>query len=227
MYVATQVQKWQSLWRLHLVYWTLQIVYRAARASWLPRNADMSRKYKRPNCQHTAWQWVHCQASSWSWSWCRTVEVCCHCMSLCSVSKACCQWAACLVICNDVLSNWEACCRVEGRDLVRRCGQVSVTEWCCDTVYTLLLLLLLLLLSEPWCDVVDPTLPAVVSWVGLWTEHWSSRDHHIQFWYLWCCGCPGLRGRQYPRLPDYQYYLTGLKTDDRFTNVDIQKFIDY
>jgi len=21
-------------------------------------------------------------------------------------------------------------------------------------------------------------------------------NHHIRFWYLWCCGCPGRRGRQ-------------------------------
>ena len=24
----------------------------------------------------------------------------------------------------------------------------------------------------------------------------KASDHHIRFWYLWCCGCPGLRGRQ-------------------------------
>ena len=25
--------------------------------------------------------------------------------------------------------------------------------------------------------------------------------HHIRFWYLWCCGCPGLRGRQHLATP--------------------------
>ena len=25
--------------------------------------------------------------------------------------------------------------------------------------------------------------------------------HHIWFWYLWCCGCPGLRGRQHLATP--------------------------
>jgi len=25
----------------------------------------------------------------------------------------------------------------------------------------------------------------------------SFHHHHIRFWYLWCCGCPGLRGRHY------------------------------
>ena len=25
--------------------------------------------------------------------------------------------------------------------------------------------------------------------------------HHIRFWYLWCCGCPGLRGRQHLAMP--------------------------
>jgi len=35
---------------------------------------------------------------------------------------------------------------------------------------------------------------------------WGSRspvNHHIRFWYLRCCGCPGLRGRQY-----WLYWLT-------------------
>ena len=25
--------------------------------------------------------------------------------------------------------------------------------------------------------------------------------HHIWFWYLWCCSCPGLRGRQHLATP--------------------------
>ena len=25
--------------------------------------------------------------------------------------------------------------------------------------------------------------------------------HHIRFWYLWCCGCPGHRGRQHLATP--------------------------
>jgi len=25
--------------------------------------------------------------------------------------------------------------------------------------------------------------------------------HHIRFWYLWCCSCPGLRGRQHLATP--------------------------
>jgi len=25
--------------------------------------------------------------------------------------------------------------------------------------------------------------------------------YHIRFWYLWCCGCPGLRGRQHLATP--------------------------
>ena len=32
----------------------------------------------------------------------------------------------------------------------------------------------------------------------------KTRDHHhhhIRFWYLRCCGCPGLRGRQHPATP--------------------------
>ena len=29
----------------------------------------------------------------------------------------------------------------------------------------------------------------------------SSSYHHIRFWYLWCCGCPGLRGRQHLATP--------------------------
>jgi len=33
---------------------------------------------------------------------------------------------------------------------------------------------------------------------------WSSyvQSHHIRFWYLRCCGCPGLRGRQHLAMPD-------------------------
>jgi len=26
-------------------------------------------------------------------------------------------------------------------------------------------------------------------------------NHHIRFWYLRCCGCPGLRGRQHLATP--------------------------
>jgi len=29
----------------------------------------------------------------------------------------------------------------------------------------------------------------------------SHHHHHIRFWYLWCCGCPGLRGRQHLATP--------------------------
>ena len=28
-----------------------------------------------------------------------------------------------------------------------------------------------------------------------------NHHHHIRFWYLWCCGCPGLRGRQHLATP--------------------------
>ena len=28
-------------------------------------------------------------------------------------------------------------------------------------------------------------------------HHHHHHHHHIQFWYLWCCGCPGLWGRQH------------------------------
>jgi len=28
-----------------------------------------------------------------------------------------------------------------------------------------------------------------------------SSSYHIRFWYLWCCGCPGLRGRQHLATP--------------------------
>ena len=30
---------------------------------------------------------------------------------------------------------------------------------------------------------------------------WSHHHHHIRFWYLRCCGCPGLRGRQHLATP--------------------------
>jgi len=29
----------------------------------------------------------------------------------------------------------------------------------------------------------------------------THHHHHIRFWYLWCCGCPGLRGRQHLATP--------------------------
>ena len=37
-------------------------------------------------------------------------------------------------------------------------------------------------------------------WAGM-QRRVSSSSYHIRFWYLWCCGCPGLRGRQHLATP--------------------------
>ena len=34
--------------------------------------------------------------------------------------------------------------------------------------------------------------------------------HHIRFWYLWCCGSPGLRGRQCLTLVLHEFLSNGL-----------------
>ena len=41
--------------------------------------------------------------------------------------------------------------------------------------------------------------------------------HHIRFWYLRCCGCPGLGGRQH--LPSYQH-LYFLKHSENLQRLD-------
>ena len=38
----------------------------------------------------------------------------------------------------------------------------------------------------------------------------SSYHHHIRFWYLWCCGCPGLRGRQHLTLFLHEFLSHGM-----------------
>ena len=30
--------------------------------------------------------------------------------------------------------------------------------------------------------------------------------HHIRFWYLRCCGCPGLQGRQHHQQTNTQFF---------------------
>jgi len=40
--------------------------------------------------------------------------------------------------------------------------------------------------------------------------------HHIRFWYLRCCGCPGLRGRQHLTLVLHEFLSNGL-TPSRLT----------
>ena len=40
-----------------------------------------------------------------------------------------------------------------------------------------------------------------------------SCHHHIRFWYLWCCGCPGLRGRQPLSLSTAIVALTKIQGD--------------
>jgi len=32
-------------------------------------------------------------------------------------------------------------------------------------------------------------------------DNYRNHHHHIRFWYLRCCGCPGLRGRQHLATP--------------------------
>jgi len=48
-----------------------------------------------------------------------------------------------------------------------------------------------------WKEVVEE----IWVWIKIRKLHWSHHHHHIRFWYLWCCGCPGLRGRQHLATP--------------------------
>ena len=38
----------------------------------------------------------------------------------------------------------------------------------------------------------------------------THHHHHIRFWYLWCCGCPRLRGRQHLTLVLHEFLSNGL-----------------
>ena len=65
---------------------------------------------------------------------------------------------------------------------------------------------------------------SVISWPFAMWSGWQSlyHHHHIRFWYLWCCGCPGLRGRQHLATPhsfSMNSCLTGL-VDLLWTIVD-------
>ena len=42
------------------------------------------------------------------------------------------------------------------------------------------------------------------------TARFSHHHHHIWFWYLWCCRCPGLRGRQHLTLVLHELLSNGL-----------------
>jgi len=55
--------------------------------------------------------------------------------------------------------------------------------------------------NSPWspAQMIQTTSCSAVVWSQLHLP--SHHHHHIQFWYLWCCGCPGLRGRQHLATP--------------------------
>ena len=52
-------------------------------------------------------------------------------------------------------------------------------------------------------DTLCPRLPLTLTCDRLTLKLICSdhHHHHIRFWYLWCCGCPGLRGRQHLATP--------------------------
>ena len=48
---------------------------------------------------------------------------------------------------------------------------------------------------------------SVIKFLVICRKQYHHHIHHIRFWYLWCCGCPGLRGRQHLATPQHHMQM--------------------